>query len=146
MGRDPSFLGTPTEVADRMLATMPVAHPWDAQIGPFYDTPTVARLLNVTKQAIADRVRRRTLLAATTRQGKIVYPTWQFEGRRVLPEVSQAVAAFRDVPVDGWAIGSWFTTPVELLDGATPAQWLGKHRALDPVHALAKETANRWAR
>lgn len=65
-GHDLRELGTPDEVARRMLAVVPAAHPWDEQIGPFYDTAGLTRWLGVTEQALVDRVRRHQLLAVTT--------------------------------------------------------------------------------
>lgn len=56
--RDLESLGAPRDVARRMLATVPAAHPWDAQIGPFYDTADVVSLLGITKQAVSERIRR----------------------------------------------------------------------------------------
>lgn len=144
-GRDPSMLGSPAELADRMLATVPQPHPWDVQIGPFYDTPGLVRLLGISKQAIAERVQRRSLIAATTRQGKLVYPSFQFAGRRVLASVSAIAQLFRDTPVDGWAEASWFTTSAASLDGATPAQWLVAGGDVAPVRDLATDAVHRWS-
>lgn len=146
LGRDPHSLGSPRAVADRMLATVPLAHPWDGQIGPFYDTPSVVRLLGISKQAVADRVRRGTLVAATTRQGRVVYPTWQFAGSRVSPQISRIAAIFRDSAADGWAIASWFTTAAGVLDGKTPLEWLRDEGPEEPVAELAADSARRWAR
>jgi hypothetical protein len=144
-GRNPSSLGDPQAIAGRMLATVPTTHPWDAQIGPFYDTPGLIQLLGVTKQAIADRARRRSLISAATRQGKIVYPTFQFVGRHLVPAISTIAQMFHDVPVDGWAVASWFTTPDPDLDGATPAQWLLSGGDLEVARELAADIMNRWS-
>lgn len=136
--------GPAEQVAARMLATIPTTHPWDAQIGPFYDTSAVVRLLGVSKQAVADRVQRRTLLAAHTAQGRIVYPTWQFAGQRVIPAVSRILARFRTSPVDGWAIAAWFTTPAVMLDHTSPIDWLTGGGDGTPVQVLADDMAARW--
>lgn len=144
-GHASGSLGPPERVAERMLDTVPAAHPWDALIGPFYDTAGVIRLLGVSKQAVADRVRRRTLLAANTAQGKVVYPTWQFRGNRVNPAISHILTVFRDVPVDGWGIAAWFTTPADVLNMTTPFDWLRTGGDEEPVHALAADTASRWS-
>jgi len=145
-GHRPETLGPAQQVAQRMLATVPAQHPWDEQIGPFYDTSGVVRLLNASKQAVADRVRRRTLLAASTARGRVVYPVWQFDGGLVNPVISRLVTCFRGVPVDGWAIASWFTTPAAALDGATPVEWVLAGGDPDVAQALAQDAAARWAR
>ena len=83
MEGDPHTLGEPDEVAERMLSVVPQQHPWDTQIGPFYDTPAVVQLLGITRQAVADRAQRGTLLRVTTRQGRHLYPVFQFAGRNL---------------------------------------------------------------
>lgn len=144
-GQDPvRVLGSPQEVAERMAATVPALHPWDTQVGPFYDTPGVTRLLGVSKQAVADRVKRRTLLSGVTRQGRVVYPVFQFRGGAVRPEISKVSVEFADCPVDGWAVCAWFTTPAADLEGLTPLAWLDQHRPLEQALELARETARRW--
>ncbi|MGI9093313.1 MAG: hypothetical protein ACR2FF_07730 [Mycobacteriales bacterium] len=100
----------------------------------------------MSKQAVADRVRRRTLLAASTAQGRVVYPIWQFDGSKVNPDVTSILAVFRNAAVDGWAIASWFTTPAASLDAATPVEWLRDGQEAAPVATLAQDTAHRWAR
>lgn len=137
---------TAKDLAARMLAAVPSPqHPWDAQIGPFYDTPGLCKLLGVSKQALHDRVKRGTLLAVTSRNGKVGYPAFQFTGDQLLPGLRETLAEFRDTPVDGWAIGAWFTTPAASLGKQTPAHWLAESEDIQPVIDLARDTAARWA-
>lgn len=144
--RDPrDVLGEADQVAQRMLSAVPVPHLWDTQIGPFYDTAGVIRLLGISKQAVADRVRRRTILSGTTRQGRVVYPVFQFHGRRLVDGISEVASRFRGTPVDNWAICAWFTTPAADLDGSAPARWLLDGKPVAPVTDLAEQTARRWA-
>lgn len=146
LGGDPrEVLGEASAVAELMLSAVPATHAWDAQIGPFYDTPGVCRLLGISKQAVADRVRRRTILSGTSRQGRAVYPVFQFRGRHLVGAISEVAARFRDVPVDDWAVSAWFTTPAADLDGKTPARWLLDNGPVDPVRELAEQTVRRWA-
>lgn len=142
-GGDPAQLGDPEELANRMLAAVPWAHPWNEQIGPFYDTAGLTRYLGVSKQALADRVARRRLLAVTV-DGRVLYPARQFSGRQLIPNLADTLAEFRDVPVDGWAIAAWLTTPAAALDGATPLEWLTGSRPADAARTLAAEHAARW--
>ena len=144
-GGDPARLGSPAELARRMLAVVPAAHPWDEQIGPFYDTAGLVRWLEVSKQALSDRVRRRRLLAVTTADGRILYPARQFADRRLVAGLSETLAAFRDVPVDGWAVAAWLTTPSIALAGASPLDWLRAGDEPGPVLLAAQQTAARWA-
>jgi hypothetical protein len=55
---------------------------WAEQVGPAYTAKQVAALLGVTRQAVRQR---RGLLRLEQRNGKTVYPVWQFDGATVLP-------------------------------------------------------------
>lgn len=144
-GRDPHSLGSPADIAAIVATRVHEQHPWDAQFGPFYDTAAVRQILGVSKQAVNERVRRRSMLAATTSDGRVVYPVFQFGDPGVRRDVSTVVSAFRDVDVDGWAIGAWFSTPAAALQRLTPVQWLLDGRGVQPVQELATETAARWS-
>lgn len=143
-GGDPATFGTPEQMADRMLAVVPVAHPWDAQIGPFYDTPGLTTMLGITRQAVADRVRRRRILAVSTRDKRLLYPVFQFDGQDTVPHLPELLAAFTDATVDGWAIAAWFTTPAATLMSRTPIDWLRSGEDPEPLRMLALDTAARW--
>lgn len=144
-GGDPARLGSPTDLAQRMLAVVPTAHPWSVQIGPFYDTAGLVCWLHVTKQALSDRVRRGRLLAVTPADGRILYPTGQFADRQLVPGLPETLATFRDIPVDGWTTAAWRTTPCNALDGATPLDWLRTGNPTAPVLAAAQHAAAGWA-
>lgn len=77
-GHDPSALGSPAEMAQRMLATLPEPSAWNA-LGPFYSARGVAQLLGgVTRQAVEDRRKRGAIIALQTAEGTWVYPMFQF--------------------------------------------------------------------
>lgn len=144
-GGDPARLGSPADLARRMLAVVPTAHPWDEQIGPFYDTAGLVHWLNVTKQAVSDRVRRSRLLAVTTADGRVLYPARQFADRQLVTGLPETLAAFRETPVDGWTIAAWLTIPCSGLDGVTPLDWLRSGNETAPVLQAAQQAAARWA-
>ena len=144
-GRDPAAYGSPTELAERMLAAVPTVNVWDAQLGPFYDTAGLTRYLGVSKQALADRVKRRRMLAMTTSDGKVVYPVLQFAGRDLLSGLPDVLAVFRDVPVDGWTLASWLVSPSPNLDGMSVVEWLRAGREVAAAQAVAQTTAARWS-
>jgi hypothetical protein len=59
--------------------TIPTPSQWNCLVGPFYTSAEVAWLLGgVSRQALADRRQRRTILATKTADGVFVYPTFQF--------------------------------------------------------------------
>ncbi|MFQ5518024.1 MAG: hypothetical protein ACE5E8_10690 [Acidimicrobiia bacterium] len=63
------------------MVTLPLPS-WDSLLGPFYTASGVARLLGgVSRQAIADRRRRNTLLGLQTTGGTWLHPAVQFDGR-----------------------------------------------------------------
>jgi hypothetical protein len=145
-GGDPATFGAPEQMADRMLAVVPVAHPWHEQIGPFYDTAGLTKLLGITRQAVADRVRRRRLLAVSTRDKRLLYPILQFDGPNVLAGLPDVLMAFTDTTVDGWAVAAWLTTPAAALGSRTPIDWVHAGEDPAPLHLLAADTAARWRR
>ncbi|KQX66492.1 hypothetical protein [Angustibacter sp. Root456] len=130
-GGDIAQLGDPHELAERMAATLPVAaHPFDVELGPFYDTTGLSRWWGVSRQALADRVRRGTLLACRTFDGHLVYPAFQFaRDGAVRPGIAEAVAVFSRAGVDGWTAAIWLTTASAAFDGDSAVDHLVVHRA-----------------
>lgn len=143
-------LGDVDELADRMVAALPVVHPLDQPLGPFYDTGGLVAWLGISRQALFDRVRRGTVLACRTADGHVVYPSLQF-GRNgaVRPGVQDAVRAFVRKGADGWAIGAWLTTPSPVFDGHSAVDYLVLHRssaaAVARVAQAAGHDAAQWA-
>jgi hypothetical protein len=107
--------------------------------------------LGVTRQALADRERRGTLLACRTSDGHLLYPVLQF-GRngQVRPGVVDAVGILKRAGADGWAIGTWLTTPTTAFDADSAVDYLVVHRsskeAVDRVRAVATADASGWSR
>lgn len=119
---------------------------WDDLLGPFYTTRQVAKLLGaVSRQAVADRRRRRTLLALRKADGVVVHPAFQFdEQNRVLeglPAVLQVLAASG---VDEWTLAGWLVSPAGSLEGKTPIAWLREGRDPKPLLALAQDASERF--
>lgn len=162
----------PADLARRMLAVAPVPAPVNRmaeQVGPeFYDTNGVATILAgagnspLSKQAIEQRRRRRTIVALPTAEGRWIYPTWQFDDNDVLPGLGDVLTAFqtmattaaagrsktRAAPFDEWSIGTWLTTPRDDLDGDTAVGWLRECRheqCLDRLLTVVRRTAAAWA-
>ncbi|MEO7236711.1 MAG: hypothetical protein ABIW80_15235 [Lapillicoccus sp.] len=149
-GRSLRSLGDLDELAARMVAALPSVHPWDAAIGPFYDTAGLMQWLGVSRQALADRVRRGTLLACRTSDGHLLYPILQF-GRtgQVRPGVIDVVGILGRAGADGWAVGVWLTTPSAAFDGESAVDHLVFHRssreAVDRVLVAATADASAWS-
>lgn len=109
---------------------------WSAQIGPGLTQADVARLLDVTVQAVS---KNKGLLRLENRDGRPVYPIVQFDGRRALPGVA-GILAVLDGPLLPLTIASWLTSTKTALAGRTPIEAL-RAGDLDQVQALARQTA-----
>ena len=146
-GHDADVLGDADTLAERMLATVPEPSPW-AELGPFYSTAGIARVLGgVSRQAVEERRRRRTILALRTADGAWVYPAFQLDGRnRVVAGLAEVLARF---PADGaddeWMAAAFVAAPQPGLDGRSIVDHLRDGGAPADVLALADERAARWA-
>lgn len=147
----------PVDLARRMLSVSPAPAPANKmaeQVGPeFYDTNGVSVVLAepgaepVSKQAVEQRRKRRTILALQTSDGRWIYPTWQFRNHEVIPGLAEVLGAFErdDRPFSAWSIGTWLTTSLDDLDGSTAVEWLDVDADRDRLVTLARQTAAQWA-
>ena len=147
LGRSLAELGAPQELAERMVSTLPSPSPWDDLIGPFYGPAQIARLLgDVSRQAVADRRQRRTLLGLKTADGHWVYPIFQFDRHnRVisgLPELLRILAASG---IDDWSLAGWLASPLRSLGGRTPIEWLRNEGDPETLRAVTRDAAHRFA-
>jgi len=140
-------IGSAKELARRMLEVVPSLSRWDELLGPFYSAGQVAKILGgVSRQALADRRERRTILGLKTADGVVVYPTFQFdEGHRVLRGLAEILQAFRGSGVDDWTLAGWLVSPLQPLRGQSVIQWLRAGGSLDTVLTLARDAARRFA-
>lgn len=149
-GRSLRSLGDLDDLAASMVAALPNVHPYDSALGPFYDTGGLIQWLGVSRQALADRVHRGTLLACRSEDGHLLYPALQF-GRtgQVRPGVVDAVGILARAGADGWAVGAWLTTASSAFDGESAVDYLVVHRssqaAVDHVATVARADAARWS-
>jgi hypothetical protein len=146
-GQSPETLGDPDVLAARMIGVVPQSSPW-AELGPFYSTAGIARVLGgVSRQAVEERRRRRTILALRTADGVWVYPAFQLDGRnRVVRGVADVLVRFRpQTPDDEWMVASFLAAPQPALGGRTIVDHLREGGDVAPVLALADERAERWA-
>jgi hypothetical protein len=146
-GREAGDLGDPDELAARMLAAVPEPSPWN-ELGPFYSTSGMARVLGgISRQAVEERRRRRTVLALRTADGVWVYPAFQLDGRnRVVRGVADVLERFRpETPDDEWMVAAYVAAPQPGLGGRSIVEHLRAGGDLDAALALASERAARWA-
>ena len=142
-GRSVTELGI-EELADRMTAVVPLPSPVNEKIGPFYRSEQVARILGVSRQAVNERVRKHAILALRTTDETLVYPTFQFDGRQLLPGLKSVLAEFRHKDIDRWAVAGWLVSPTAALADASPLDVVQTGADLEGVRQLARDTLGRW--
>ena len=118
---------------------------WRAIAGHVLDTSQVTELLGVSRQAIAKRVRSRSLFALAGR-GISYFPNWQFDlvRREVRPVVKDVLVAFDEAlgRVDPLVVLSWSSSPQrDELDGLTPQDWIETGGSPEPLVLAAKRAA-----
>ncbi len=146
-GVEPGTLGAPDDLARRMLAAVPEPSPW-SELGPFYSTTGLARVLGgVSRQAVDERRRRRTVVALRTADGAWVYPAFQLDDRnQVVRGLGEVLGRFRPrTPDDEWMIAAFLAAPQPALGGDSIADHLRRGGDLVPALALAGERAGRWS-
>lgn len=145
-GRSLEELGPPEQVAERMVATVPLPSPW-GELGPFYSTRKVAKLLGgISRQAIADRRKRGTLLGLRTADGVWVYPEFQFDDHHaVLSGLAEILKILRPSGVDEWTLASWLTSPMRPLEGRSPIDWLRRGEDRETLLTLVRDAARRFS-
>src|SRR5262245_31297673 len=146
LGHDAQDLGDPDDLAARMLATVPEPSPW-TELGPYYSTSGIARVLGgVSRQAVEERRRRRTVLALRTADNVWVYPAFQLdEHNQVVRGLAEVLAPFHPQTDSDWMVASFLAAPQPGLGGLSIVDHLRDGGDLDPVVALARERAARWS-
>lgn len=140
-------LGSAQDVANSLVGLLPSHSPWAEVVGPVYTTEQVRELMGApSRQAIDDRVRRRTLFSLRTRDGHRVYPTFQFSGRMVVTGLSDVLKKVVGA-VDGWTLASWLRAEQPELGGVSVMDCLkAEGRANESVLRVAMNAADRWVR
>lgn len=138
-----------TEVADLAAdRALDAGLIWQEHLGSFYDTDGVRMLLGrdgepISRQAVH---KRHGLLALTTGSGRVVYPTFQFRGRRLMPGLDRVLEVLPGSLISGWTAASWLVSPEADLDGERPADVLFEAvDAADPLVDRVVRVARSWA-
>jgi hypothetical protein len=146
-GHKAADLGDPDELAARMLAAVPAPSPW-RDLGPFYSTSGLARVLGgVSRQAIEERRRRRTILALRTADDVWVYPAFQLDDRNlVVRGLAQVLERFLpETPDDEWMVAAFVAASQPGLGDRSIVEHLRSGGDVAQVVALADDRARRWA-
>lgn len=65
----PSVFGDPDEIAEAMVAALPLGHVYDEISGPLYDTSGLTRWLGISRQALHQRIKSHTIAACPLDDG-----------------------------------------------------------------------------
>lgn len=134
------------DAVDRVMRAAPIDHPYNDDIGPFFTPARAARELNVSRQAISDRMRRGTLIVCETEEGDKVLPTFQFKNQASIAPLIKSARILAHAPVDGWAIATWLSVPQPDLGDLSVRQWVDRGKDTGLVDTLAKQTAAVWSK
>ena len=142
-------LGDPDALAARMLATVPEPSPW-AELGPFYSTTGIARVLGGVSAARPSRsgagaapswpCAPPTAYGSTRRSSSTSATGW----RRGMADVLDRFRPQTPATTSGWSPRSW-PPPSPAWAVRTIVDHLRAGRRPGPVLDLADERAARWA-
>ncbi|MDJ0321952.1 hypothetical protein [Pseudarthrobacter sp. PS3-L1] len=133
------------EAARRNRADEP--HDFDALLGPFYDTESVAELLEIPAGVVRSKATLRELLMLRTEDGFTVFPAFQFipDGGAV-PGLKTVLQAFEDVPFNEWTRAIWLVAKNPDLASKTPISWLAEGNPVQAVVVCIRRDILRWRR
>lgn len=142
---DASALPAPEELIEHGIHARRPASPLPDLVGPVYTSGGVQSVLRISRQQLADRRQRGTIITARTADGRWVYPAYQFVDGGLRTDVREVLDMLRagGTP-DPWTLALWFPTARADLGGVSPLKLLEAGQ-LDTVLAHAAGTAARWA-
>lgn len=140
---DPAERPEPRDLAKSLTASLPAApdelDPHFKGIGPFYDTEgAIVQLGGISKQALAGRRERHTVLAMKTKDGFWLYPAWQFTGDGHVHDVLLPVVK-ELAPLNGWSAGVWLVKEHPDLNGRSPRKALAEGTPPADVAKIARQ-------
>ena len=135
-GRNAADLGSAIAVADRMVAAVPIASPFNLEIGPYYTTSNLAKFTGRSKQSVLEAAKQKKILWLTTADGHRVYPSFQFGPKGAQLAALPELIAILDKHLSSSTIALWLVTEHPSLN-ATPAEWLLSQKPTGPVKDAA---------
>jgi hypothetical protein len=130
-----------------MLEAVPVANPFNATIGPFYDGPGLVKWLGVHKQRLTTLRTQKRLLGIKTasRSGKsrVLYPSFQFDARgQLLPELAAVWGILEPSMPNHLTVGRWLNTTTTRFDGRSAADLLRSGDTAPVLEAARQDAAS----
>jgi hypothetical protein len=142
---DAGALPAPEEFVEHGIHARQPTSPLPDLVGPVYTSGGVQSVLGISRQQLADRRQRGTIVAARTGDGRWVYPVYQFRDGELRADVREVLDTLRATGApDPWTLAVWFPTDKVELGGVSPLKLLDTGQ-LDSVLTHAASTASRWA-
>lgn len=142
---DGDVLPDPEEFVEHGIHARRPSSPLPDLIGPVYTSGGVQSVLGISRQQLADRRQRGTIIAARTSDGRWVHPIYQFDESGIRADVREVLDVLRaESAPDPWTLALWFVTAREALGGVSALKLLDSGQ-LDTVLAHAAGTVARWA-
>lgn len=119
-------------------------HVWEGQLGPLLASAQLRSLLGgISREALAQRVKRGTLLALRDQRGKVRYPLFQLDESAATPypQVPALIKLFRDRGLSSWELATFMTTPQPELSDRSPVDWMRSSGNEQLLLAVARESA-----
>jgi hypothetical protein len=127
------------EVAERAARLAASELAWRRHLDLELDTPAMARLLGLSKQAVAKQLAEHRLIGLRTREGGWLLPAWQVIDGRPSRALSEAFwSQVEHGQLSPWTVASWCVTPHPELDGLSPVEWAARRE--DPEALLLTAT------
>ncbi|HIY67539.1 MAG TPA: DUF2384 domain-containing protein [Candidatus Agrococcus pullicola] len=121
--------------------------PLSSAIGEFWPLAQTAVRLESSETELLKLVASGSVLSVVTADEQLLFPAFQFDERRVLPDLVPVLETLMPAS-DGWQVTQWLMTPSRQLGGRTPLETSRKGDAkfLRRLSSLAKDQAKTWAR
>jgi len=141
---DLSSMGSPEDLADRMIAALPNAGAaWSSKVGPVYTSQGLQKWLRISRQAISQKAQGLEILRLRTSDRIYVFPSFQFTSNgRTLPHLKEILCELAEGTDDAWIWAVWLNTPDK--NGTTHAEKLS-HGNWESVREAAREDAIAWS-
>lgn len=94
-------------------------------IGDLYTTAAVCKYLgDITRQALNDRINKKTILRLKDGKGRNGYPGFQFANGAVDPSVQKIIQTLLNGGFDEWHTALWITNPSLMYDGLSALEYM----------------------
>jgi hypothetical protein len=140
------LLGRPEALAARVAAVVPTPSRLAATIGPVYRQASLAAACGHSRQAVSDLIKRRRVLALTTKDGHVVIPAFQLgDDLRPLNGIPEILQILTPDVIDEWTLASWLTAAHDQLGAKSVVEYLAAGNEPARAFAVAEAAKRRWS-